>query len=112
MSIFNQAIIGSRSIASPEEESVMPHNKTGSPDFESIATDPSHSFKWHVHDYPCNIARWNYHPEYEIHLITKSHGRQFVGDYIGEFAPGNFVVTGSNLPHNWVSDLVPGEIIV
>lgn len=81
------------------------------PDFESIVRDPSYSFKWHVHDYPCAIARWNYHPEYEIHLITCSHGRQFVGDHIGEFGPGNLVLAGSNLPHNWVSDLEPGEIL-
>jgi len=81
------------------------------PDFESIVTDPSQSFKWHVHDYPCAIARWNYHPEYEIHLITCSHGRQFVGDYIGEFGPGNLVLAGSNLPHNWISDLKPGEVL-
>src|ERR1700691_1956589 len=81
------------------------------PDFESIVTDPSQSFKWHQHDCPSNIARWNYHPEYEIHLITRTHGRQFVGDYIGEFSPGNLVLTGSNLPHNWMSDLKPDEVI-
>jgi AraC-like DNA-binding protein len=81
------------------------------PNFESIVTDPSQSFKWHQHDCPSNIARWNYHPEYEIHLITRSHGRQFVGDYIGEFSPGNLVLAGSNLPHNWMSDLQPGEVI-
>src|ERR1700722_17897402 len=67
------------------------------PDFESIVTDPSQSFKWHQHDFPSNIARW--------------HGRQFVGDYIGEFGPGNLVLAGSNLPHNWISDLKPGEVI-
>jgi AraC-like DNA-binding protein len=81
------------------------------PNFESIVTDPSRSFKWHRHDCPSNIARWNYHPEYEIHLITRSHGRQFVGDHIGEFGPGNLVLAGSNLPHNWISDLGPGEVI-
>ena len=81
------------------------------PNFESILTDPSQSFKWHQHDCPSSIARWNYHPEYEVHLITRSHGRQFVGDYIGEFSPGNLVLAGSNLPHNWMSDLQPGEVI-
>jgi AraC-like DNA-binding protein len=89
----------------------MPYRKKGTPDFESIVNDPSQSFKWHVHDYPCPIAKWNHHPEYEVHLITTSRGRQFVGDYIGEFGPGNLVVTGSDLPHNWVSDRQPGEII-
>ena len=38
-------------------------------------------------------------------------GVEFVGDYIGEFGPGNLVLAGSNLPHNWISDLKPGEVI-
>jgi hypothetical protein len=38
-------------------------------------------------------------------------GRYFVGDFIGEFEPGNLVLTGPNLPHNWVSDLPPGSTI-
>jgi AraC-like DNA-binding protein len=44
------------------------------PDFELIVTDPLASFRWHRHDYPSPLARWNYHPEYEIHLITESTG--------------------------------------
>ena len=35
----------------------------------------------------------------------------FVGDYIGNFEPGVFVLTGPNLPHNWVSDIAPGEVV-
>ena len=31
----------------------------------------------------------------------------FVGDYIGEFKPGNLVLTGPNLPHNWISNELP-----
>jgi AraC-like DNA-binding protein len=31
-----------------------------------------------------------------------------VGDFIGSFAPGNLVLTGPNLPHNWVSHVAPG----
>ena len=36
-------------------------------------------------------------------------GRYFVGDFIGSFEPGNLVLTGPNLPHNWVSMIAEGE---
>ena len=38
-------------------------------------------------------------------------GRYFVGDFIGEFEPGNLVLTGPNLPHNWVSDIPEGASV-
>jgi AraC-like DNA-binding protein len=81
------------------------------PDFELIVGDPATSFRWHRHDYPSALARWNYHPEYEIHLIAESAGKMFVGDHIGTFGPGNFLLVGPHLPHHWVSDLEPGERI-
>ena len=83
----------------------------GMPDFELIVTQPRQSFRWTVHDYPHRVAKWHYHPEYELHLIQKSSGKMFVGDFIGNFEPGNLVLTGPNLPHNWVSDLPPGELL-
>ncbi|KAF1042227.1 MAG: Transposon Tn10 TetD protein [Herbaspirillum frisingense] len=58
-----------------------------------------------MHDYPHTVAKWHFHPEYEVHVITASGGKFFVGDFIGDFAPGNLVLTGPNLPHNWVSNL-------
>jgi AraC-like DNA-binding protein len=79
------------------------------PDFELIVRQPRQSFRWLVHDYPYVFAKWHYHPEYELHLIQKTSGKMFVGDFIGNFEPGNLVLTGPNLPHNWVSDLPIGE---
>ena len=78
------------------------------PDFELIVGDPATSFRWRRHDYPSALARWNYHPEYEIHLIAESAGKMFVGDHIGAFEPGNLLLVGPHLPHHWVSDLGPG----
>jgi AraC-like DNA-binding protein len=75
------------------------------PDFELIVTDPLAAFRWHRHDYPSPLARWNYHPEFEIHMIFESTGKMFVGDHIGPFGPGNFVLVGPNLPHHWMSDI-------
>ena len=79
------------------------------PDFELIVSDPASAFRWHRHDYPSPLARWNYHPEFEIHMIAESSGKMFVGDHIGRFGPGNFLLVGPNLPHHWISDLNPDE---
>ncbi|WP_354260949.1 AraC family transcriptional regulator [Arthrobacter sp. OAP107] len=78
---------------------------------EVIPPDPNHSVRWHEHDYPSPLARWNYHPEYEIHLIRKGTGKFIVGDHIGTFEAGHVSLIGSGLPHDWVSDLEPGEVL-
>ncbi|WP_297355692.1 AraC family transcriptional regulator [Paraburkholderia sp.] len=78
------------------------------PDLELVAVPRDESFKVWSHGYPYRTVRWHFHPEYEIHLITSTTGKFFVGDHIGSFEPGNLVMTGSNLPHNWVSS-VPQE---
>jgi AraC-like DNA-binding protein len=58
-----------------------------------------------AHGYPYHTVRWHFHPEFELHQVVETNGRYFVGDFIGEFEPGNLVLTGPNLPHNWVSDV-------
>ncbi|MGF6725441.1 AraC-like DNA-binding protein [Paraburkholderia sp. GAS41] len=78
------------------------------PDLELVAVPRDESFKVWSHGYPYRTVRWHFHPEYEIHLITATTGKYFVGDYIGNFAPGNLVMVGSNLPHNWVSSVPHG----
>jgi len=64
--------------------------------------------KWHQHDYPSKIARWNHHPEFEIHLIDRGAGRVIVGDYVGEFTDGHFALIGPNIPHHWISSVPKG----
>ena len=61
------------------------------------------------HGYPTPLARWHYHDEYELHLIAATTGKVFVGDWIGQFYPGQLVLTGPRLPHNWVSTDAPPE---
>lgn len=78
---------------------------------ELVPLRAGESFRWAEHDYPSPLARWNYHPEVEIHLIRRSAGSFIIGDRIGEFGPGHVAIVGSELPHDWMSDLAPGEVI-
>jgi transcriptional regulator GlxA family with amidase domain len=52
-------------------------------------------------------VRWHFHPELEVHHVVATTCHSYIGDFIGEFAPGNLVLTGPNLPHNWISHLGP-----
>ncbi len=61
------------------------------------------------HGAPNALIRWHCHEEYELHLILATSGKMFVGDYIGQFKPGNLVLTGPLLPHNWISTDIPAE---
>jgi len=79
------------------------------PDLEVVQIGRGEAFKAWEHGYPYRTVRWHFHPEYEIHHVVETEGQYFVGDFIGDFAPGNLVLTGPNLPHNWVSNLPPGE---
>ena len=73
------------------------------PEFEYVdrATE---SIRYLEHGWPTELCRWHSHKEYELHLITCTTGKAFVGDYIGEFVPGSLFLTGPYLPHNWVTD--------
>ena len=65
---------------------------------ELVPTVPGTSARWHMHDYPGPYCRWNYHPEYEVHLIQRGTGRYIMGDHIGRFTAGHLALVGSNLP--------------
>lgn len=71
--------------------------------FEQIEIPPGHSFLWRIDDYPWARNVWNYHPEFEIHLIRHSSGLTYVGDHIGQFDAGDLFLVGSDLPHNWIT---------
>lgn len=81
------------------------------PDLEVVQIRRGESFKAWAHGLPFHTVRWHFHPEYEIHHVVETSGHYFVGDYIGEFQPGNLVLTGPNLPHNWVSNVPDGTIV-
>ena len=81
------------------------------PDLELVQIGRAESFKAWEHGYPFHTVRWHFHPEFELHHVVATRGRYFVGDFIGTFEPGHLVLTGPNLPHNWISDVPPGTEI-
>jgi AraC-like DNA-binding protein len=79
--------------------------------YEHITIPPGQTFLWRMDDYPWRRTVWNYHPEFEIHLIRHSSGLAYVGDHIGGFHAGQVVLVGSNLPHNWITPFIGDQIL-
>ncbi|TPF87090.1 AraC family transcriptional regulator [Bifidobacterium sp. UTCIF-37] len=84
----------------------------GSGSLEVIVPDAGAAIRWACHGYPNSLAKWHYHPQFEIHLIREGTGQLMAGDGLLPFEPGHVALIGSNLPHNWLSDLMPGERLV
>ena len=82
---------------------------TRSPDLGYEPPDEVGFVRCLEHGFPTPLARWHYHDEYELHLITSTSGKAFVGDWIGPFQAGHLVLTGPRLPHNWVSMDMPQD---
>lgn len=114
--------ISYRSAPDPAPRRPRPHGDAGeplvqtplppAPRREIIPPHPQKSIRVLTHDFPSEICGWGSHPEYEIHLITKTHGSFIAGDHIGTFGPGHVSIMGPNLAHDWVSDLAPGQVAV
>ena len=81
------------------------------PDLELVHIRKGESFAAWKHGYPFRTVRWHFHPEYEIHLVVATSGKFYIGDHVGDFGPGQLIMTGPNLPQNWISDISPGEIV-
>ncbi|OZG73299.1 AraC family transcriptional regulator [Hahella sp. CCB-MM4] len=81
------------------------------PEYEWVEQPLDESIHYIEHGVPSPLIRWHHHKEYELHLVRHTTGKYFVGDHIGTFRPGNLVLVAPDLPHNWISDLGPGESI-
>jgi AraC-like DNA-binding protein len=100
-----------RSMLSQRPDKVLETYVGTQPPHEIIAPHPQYSVRSLTHDYPSPICGWHSHPEYEIHLITETTGSVIVGDHIGTFEPGQISIMGPNVPHDWVSDIEPGDLV-
>jgi AraC-like DNA-binding protein len=72
--------------------------------FEKVVRKPDSSFATVDKRTRAFDGRFHFHPEIEITLIESSSGRRVVGDSIESFAPGDLVLLGANLPHQYISD--------
>src|SRR3954462_6102783 len=77
--------------------------------FEKIVPEAGSSFAILDKRAPAFDGRFHFHPEVEITLIQSSTGRRVVGDSVESFAPGDLVLLGENLPHQYVSNPTPQD---
>lgn len=79
----------------------MPNTaKRITPEYEIV--EDNETIRYLEHGYPCELIRWHAHDDYELHFIVATSGKVFVGDYIGNYSPGQLILTGPRLPHNWI----------
>jgi len=71
--------------------------------FEKVVTAQDASIRVFQRNDPAFDFHWHFHPEYELTFILRSRGRRFVGDNIADYADGDLVLLGANLPHTWAS---------
>jgi len=46
-------------------------------------------------------APYHFHPEYELTCITSGEGKRYAGSHMADFAAGDLVLLGRNVPHCW-----------
>ena len=74
------------------------------PNFEKVESNINLSFHINhlkVDSFP---SLRHYHPEVEILLVVEGTGTRYVGNSVELFAPGDLVMIGPNVPHEWCSD--------
>ena len=66
---------------------------------QKIHVEEENSFACRVYKTPHFETNWHKHEEYELILITEGHGTALIGDYVGDYKPGDIYFLGSGLPH-------------
>jgi AraC-like DNA-binding protein len=78
------------------------------PNLEKVEANVNHSF--HINHLQVDFfpSLRHFHPEVEILLVLQGTGIRYVGDSIEPFAPGDLVMIGPNVSHEWCSDKKAG----
>ena len=81
------------------------------PNLEKIEANINHSF--HINHIKVDYfpSMRHFHPEVEILLVVKGTGTRYVGDSVESFAPGDLVMIGPNVSHEWCSDKRSGTLV-
>lgn len=71
--------------------------------FEQVTVPEGQSWALLWRELPEIPFIWHYHPEFELTLTLNAQGQRYVGDELSDFAPGDLVLVGPNLPHTWAA---------
>lgn len=85
------------------------------PEYEKITDPPERSFNVKTvirESRPLLSQAWHYHPELEICFTERSFGRRFVGNQISDYAEGDLVMFGPNLPHGFTTDFYCQQVVI
>src|SRR5438093_10136182 len=58
---------------------------------------------------------WHQHIEHELISFTEGDGLIFIGDYVGDFKPGDIFFIGSDLPHTFqktTQDTIVNAVVI
>jgi AraC-like DNA-binding protein len=80
------------------------------PNLEKVEANVNHSFRINHLKIDYFPSLRHFHPEVEILLVIQGTGTRFVGDSIEPFAPGDLVMVGPNVSHEWCSDKKGGGV--
>ncbi|WP_282160578.1 AraC family transcriptional regulator [Ulvibacterium marinum] len=85
--------------------------------YKQTERKPENSFLVRQDRMPCIEQDWHFHKELELIYFIKSSGTRYVGNSIGNFAPGELYLIGSNVPHlfrnnrEYYSDMLEDEAV-
>jgi AraC-like DNA-binding protein len=66
---------------------------------QKIHLEEHQSFACRTYRTPDFETNWHRHEEFELILITEGYGTAMIGDFIGEYQPGDLYFIAGNLPH-------------
>jgi AraC-like DNA-binding protein/quercetin dioxygenase-like cupin family protein len=85
------------------------------PLIEKLPLSENTSFLAKTFSTPHFEVPWHQHAEYELILFLEGEGASYIGNYIGDFKPGDIFFLGSNLPHTFQKtdkDLFTSAVVV
>ncbi|HTE00840.1 MAG TPA: AraC family transcriptional regulator [Mucilaginibacter sp.] len=78
--------------------------------YEVLQPSSGHSFLLRKFGKTAFDAPYHFHEEFELTYIVHGNGKRYVGSHMEDFASGDLVLLGSNLPHCWKLEAAnPGE---
>ena len=68
---------------------------------QKIHVEEQYSFACRRYRTPNFETSWHKHEECELIVITEGTGTALIGDFVGEYKPGDIYFIASNIPHSF-----------